>query len=427
MTRVPTISTYNNNKEEQLTFTLENCNVSIANAIRRIVLSDINTYVFKTFPHAENRANFTVNTTRLHNELLKQRLGCIPIHHVHTIEGFQNDYKNYVVEVDVRNESDTIRYVTTEDFKVKRAKNIEKSGGSHDDDDVVYEHLPESMVRKIFPPDSVSGEYIEFARLLPKLSSNVPCGEALAFTCTIEISNAKFDGMYNVAHTCAYNCTPDEKEIEKQWKAKEKGLREGFESGSSASAHASGSTVAEQLASAKKNWELLEAQRIFVGDSFDFVIETVGVYTNVQLVTKSCDIMIKKCEKLLADMEHSSSSSGEEKEKEKVKNIIEPANELTTMKNAYCVHLIGEDYTLGKAIEYLLYSNYYDKPDGVASFCGFKKPHPHSLDSFIIIAFKEETELSKVQEYVSKVVVECISIFKSLFESFNDFNSKKNK
>ena len=417
MTRVPIVSTYNNNKEEQLTFTLENCNVSFANAIRRIVLSDINTYVFKTFPHTENRANFTVNTTRFHNELLKQRLGCIPIHHVHTIDGFQNDYKNYVVEVDVKNESETIRHVTTEDFKVKRAKNIEKSGGSHDDDDVVYEYLPESTVRKIFPPDSISGEYIEFARLLPRLSSNVPCGEALAFTCTIEISNAKFDGMYNVAHTCSYRCTPDEKEIEKMWKTKEKGLREGFESEAATTAHASGTSVVEELASAKKNWELLEAQRIIVPDSFDFVIETVGVYSNVQLITKSCDIMIKKCEKLLADMEHSTSDNNN--------SIIEPANELTTMKNAFCIHLIGEDYTLGKAIEYLLYSNYYDKPDGIASFCGFKKPHPHAVDSFILLAFKDETELSKVQESVSKVVTECISIFKSLFESFNDFNSKK--
>jgi DNA-directed RNA polymerase subunit L len=390
-------------------------------------MSDVNTYVFKTFPHAENRANFTVNTTRLHNEVLKQRLGCIPIHHVHTIEGFQNDYKNYVVEVDVKNESDTIRYVTTEDFKVKRAKNLEKSGGSHDDDDVVYEYLPESTVRKIFPPDSISGEYIEFARLLPKLSSNVPCGEALAFSCTIEISNAKYDGMYNVAHTCSYSCTPDEKEIEKQWKTKEKGLREGFESGS---VSASGSTVSEQLASAKKNWELLEAQRIFIKDSFDFVIETVGVYTNVQLVTKSCDIMIKKCEKMLDDIEHSSSSSSSSADpgnenKIGMKNIIEPANELTTMKNAFCINLIGEDYTLGKAIEFLLFSNYYDKSDGIVSFCGFKKPHPHAVDSFILLAFKEEIELSKVQECVSKVVSECISIFKSLFESFNDFNSKK--
>jgi DNA-directed RNA polymerase subunit L len=424
MKHIPIISTYNNNKEDQLTFTLENCNVSLANAIRRIILSDINTYVFKTFPHAENRANFTVNTTHLHNELLKQRLGCIPIHHVHKIEGFQNDYKNYVVEVDVRNDSDTIRYVTTEDFKVKRAKNLEKLGGSHDDDEIVYEYLSESMVRKIFPPDSISGEYIEFARLLPKLSSNVPCGEALAFTCTIDVSNAKHDGMYNVAHTCSYSYTPDEKEIEKQWKVKEKGLREGFESGSSASVSAS--TVTEQLASAKKNWELLEAQRIFVPDSFDFVIETVGVYTNVQLVTKSCDIMIKKCEKLLADIEHSTSIINEDGNGNgNSTSIIKPANELTTMKNAFCINLVGEDYTLGKVIEYLMFSNYYDKSDGIASFCGFKKPHPHALDSFILLAFKEEMNLSKVQECVSKVVLECISIFKSLFESFNDFNSKK--
>jgi hypothetical protein len=413
----PIIANYNNNKEEQFTFTLESCDVSIANAIRRIILSDINQYVFKTFPHAENRANFTVNTTRLHNELLKQRLGCIPIHHLHTIDGFQNDYKNYVVEVDVKNDTDTIRYVTTEDFKVKKAKNIEKSGGSVDDDDVVYEYLSESVVRKIFPPDSISGQYIEFARLLPKLSSNATGGEALAFTCTLEISNAKFDGMYNVAHTCAYNCTPDEKEIEKQWKVKEKALREGFESSSS-------SSIAEQLAHAKKNWELLDAQRIFVPDSFDFVIETVGVYTNVQLVTKACDIMIKKCEKLLADMEHSSTSTSSTASIG-VKNIIEFAHELTTMKHAFCINLIGEDYTLGKVVEYLIFSNYYNKADGIVSFCGFKKPHPHSLDSFIIVAFKEATELSKVQEYISKVVTECISIFKSLFESFNDLNSKK--
>ena len=415
----PIIANYNNNKEQQFTFTLESCDVSIANAIRRIILSDINQYVFKTFPHAENRANFTVNTARLHNEVLKQRLGCIPIHHLHTIDGFQNDYKNYVVEVDVKNDTDTIRYVTTEDFKVKKAKNIEKTGGSNDDDDTVYEYLSESTVRKIFPPDSISGQYVEFARLLPKLSSNATGGEALAFTCTLEISNAKSDGMYNVAHTCAYNCTPDEKEIEKQWKVKEKALREGFESSSSSS------SISEQLSYEKKNWELLDAQRIFVPDSFDFVIETVGVYTNVQLVTKACDIMIKKCEKLLADIEHSSSSSSSSATSIGVKNVIEFAHELTTMKHAFCINLIGEDYTLGKAIEYLLFSNYYNKADGIVSFCGFKKPHPHSLDSFIIVAFKEATELSKVQEHVSKVVTECISIFKSLFESFNDLNSKK--
>jgi DNA-directed RNA polymerase subunit L len=416
----PIISQHNNNNESSLTFTLENCDVSIANALRRIIVSDVNQYVFRTFPHSENRAEFTVNTTRLHNEILKQRLGCIPIHHLHTVDGFANEYKNYVVEVDVKNETDTIRYVTTEDFKVKKAKAIEKKSGDADDD-VVYQYLPEATVRKIFPPDAISGEYIEFARLLPNLSSsNSNSGEALAFTCTLEISNAKFDGMYNVAHTCAYSCTPDTKEIDKQWRAKEKLMREGLESSSLPAG-----SIEEVVENAKKNWEILDAARIFVPNSFDFIIETVGVYTNVQLVTKACDIMIKKCEKLLADIEHAAGAESDANATTTTTPTIEYAHELTTMKNSFRINLIGEDYTLGKVIENYIFSNYYNKSDGIVSFCGFKKPHPHALDSYIIVSFKEEIELSKVQEHISKVISESISVFKSLFESFNDFKSKK--
>ena len=415
--RIPVIAQHNNNNEKSLTFTLENCDVSIANSIRRVVVSEINQYVFRTFPHSENRADFTVNTTRLHNEILKQRLGCIPIHHLHTIDGFGNEYKNYVVEVDVKNDTDAIRYVTTEDFKVKKIKVLEKSSRRSQDedaDDVSYDYLSEAVVRKIFPPDEISGEYIEFARLLPNLSSsNASSGEALAFTCTLEISNAKFDGMYNVAHTCAYKCSPDVKEIDKQWRAKEKVMREGLESSS-----LSPSSIEEVVENAKKNWELLDAERIFLPNSFDFIIETVGVYTNAQLVTKACDIMIKKCEKLLADIEHTTTTSTKG-------SIIEYAHESTTMKNSFRINLIGEDYTLGKVIEYMIFSKYYNISGGIVSFCGFKKPHPHALDSFIIVSFKDEIELSIVQEHVSKVILESISIFKSLFESFNNFKSKK--
>jgi len=415
--RIPIIAQHNNNNERSLTFTLENCDVSIANSIRRVVVSEINQYVFRTFPHSENRADFTMNTTRLHNEILKQRLGCIPIHHLHTIDGFGNEYKNYVVEVDVKNETDAIRYVTTEDFKVKKIKIVEKPSRrskDEDADDVSYEYLPEAVVRKIFPPDEISGEYIEFARLLPNLSSsNASSGEALAFTCTLEISNAKFDGMYNVAHTCAYKCSPDVKEIDKQWRAKEKVMREGLESSS-----LSAGSIEEVVENAKKNWELLDAERIFLPNSFDFIIETVGVYTNAQLVTKACDIMIKKCEKLLVDIEHTTTTSTKG-------SIIEYAHELTTMKNSFRINLIGEDYTLGKVIEYMIFSNYYNISGGIVSFCGFKKPHPHALDSFIIVSFKNEIELSIVQEHVSKVILESISIYKSLFESFNNLKSKK--
>jgi hypothetical protein len=153
--------------------------MSIANAIRRIIISDIPTFVFRTYPYSENKAEITHNTTRFHNEIIKQRLSCIPIH----IDDMDFPYKDYVVEVDVKNDTDSILYVTTKDFKIK---NINTE---------VYSD--ESAVRAIFPPSSVTGDYIEFARLQPKLSENID-GERLTLRCGLDIGMASQDGAFNV-------------------------------------------------------------------------------------------------------------------------------------------------------------------------------------------------------------------------------------
>ena len=62
-----------------LNFTLSGVNVSIANGLRRIV-SEIPAVIFRTTPHEANNATFEINTSRMNNELLKQRLSCIPIY-----------------------------------------------------------------------------------------------------------------------------------------------------------------------------------------------------------------------------------------------------------------------------------------------------------------------------------------------------------
>ena len=66
-----------NEAGDTMTFTLAT-DVSIANAIRRTILSDIECVVFKTTPHSENKVDIHINTTRMNNEILKQRLTCIP-------------------------------------------------------------------------------------------------------------------------------------------------------------------------------------------------------------------------------------------------------------------------------------------------------------------------------------------------------------
>ena len=60
-------------------FTLSGVNVSLANAVRRTILSDVPLVVFRTTPNEKNKCNIITNTSRLNNEIIKQRLSCIPI------------------------------------------------------------------------------------------------------------------------------------------------------------------------------------------------------------------------------------------------------------------------------------------------------------------------------------------------------------
>ena len=82
-------------EDNTLTFTLSGVDVCFANAIRRTILSDIPQIVFKTSPHEENKANIIANTTRLNNEIIKQRLSCIPIH-INDYKNFQMCYQKYL-------------------------------------------------------------------------------------------------------------------------------------------------------------------------------------------------------------------------------------------------------------------------------------------------------------------------------------------
>ena len=351
-----------------LKFTLVDCNMSIANALRRIIISDIPTFVFRTFPYSENRAEIIHNTTRLHNEIIKQRLSCIPIH----ITDMDFPYKDYIIEVDVKNDTDSILYVTTKDFKIKNIKTD------------VYSN--ESAVRAIFPPSALSGDYIEFARLQPKLSENID-GERLTLRCGLDIGMASQDGAFNVISTCAYECTPDESKALEVWK-------------DIAAAMKKSDKTDEEIEFEKRNWFLLEAKRYYQPNSYDFTIETVGVFENNEIVLKACEIMISKCEKFLGNLQHG-------------KVAIVPSE--TTLKNGFDVTLVNEDYTLGKVIEFYLYQQNFIA-DKTLSFCGFRKPHPHATDSIIRVAFHNEIDPVGVSGYIQGATDAAISAFKKLAE-----------
>jgi DNA-directed RNA polymerase subunit L len=362
-------------KADELTFTVNGINVSLANAIRRTILSDINIVVFRTSPYERNEANIITNTTRLNNEIIKQRLSCIPIH-IKNIQEFPLD--KYYIEVKIQNISNSIMYVTTEDFVIK--------------DISTDKPISESKIREIFPPSN-TGHFIDFVRLRPKVSDEIP-GEAIHLICRFSVGNAKEDGMFNVVSTCSYGFTPDLEKIQEtlakkraDWKQEGKTDKEiDFES---------------------KNWEMLDALRITKKDSFDFIIQSIGIYSNFELLDKACDILISQFNKL---------------------NILIETNEIiirksqNTMKNSFDIILENEDYTIGKAIEYLLYAKFYE---GIKSltYCGYKKMHPHDSDSIIRLAYKENVDI----QFIKQNLLECVSDAIQIYRKFKKEIIKINK
>jgi len=353
-----------------LNFTLAGVNVSFANGLRRTILSDIHTVVFRTSPYEKNKANIITNTTRLNNEIIKQRLSCIPIH----INDLKMPLENYIMEVNVENLTDSIIFVTTEDFKVK---NI-----------LTGEYLTEQDTRNIFPQNNTTGYFIDFARLRPKISDDIP-GEKLHLECEFSIETAKVDGMFNVVSTCSYGFTVDDVHSEEILRKKAQEWK-------------NNGLTKEEIEFESKNWRLLDGQRIVKPDSYDFIIQTLGVFTNQEIIIKACDILIEKLEHL--------------------RNIIDtddiqlnPSD--NTMQNCFDIILENEDYTIGKVIEYCLYSKFYEGIKTL-SFCGFKKMHPHDTDSIIRVAYKEEIEKPIIKQNLKECIADSINVYKKIQKIF---------
>ena len=350
-------------------FTLENANVSVANALRRVILSDIETVVFDT---DNDNIEIFENTTRFHNEILKQRLGSIPVH-IKDSEGIEN----LLVELNTNNESDGILYVTTKDFVIKDIANDK--------------YLTVDAVKKIFPSNKLTNEFILFTRLKPKISNDIP-GESINLKVKFKVGTAKEDGMYNVVSTCAYGNTPDKVEQHNRWQdiseeLETKGLSE------------------SKIEYQRKDWYTLQAKRYYIKDSFDFKVETIGVFTNVEIMNKACDNIIRRLNKI--------------KKKAEDENLSLDLK-ATAMQASADIKLVGEDYTIGKVIEYILHEEFYKK-SGQLSYVGFIKKHPHDTNSIIRIAFSEDGADTLNQSNINKMIQFACDIGINIFSNIKEY------
>ena len=351
-------------------FTLSGLNVSLANAIRRTALSDIPTVVIYTETYNDNQCTIHTNTSRLHNEILKHRLSCIPIH----TDDISLLPTNYQLELDMQNNTEQPLVVTTEHFKIKNKQ--------------TNNYLTNEELVKIFPPCPKTNMYIDFVRLRPKISDTIP-GEKIHLTAEFSVHTAKENASFNVVSKSTYSNTIDLIKANEVWEQlSDKYKSENMEK--------------EDYEIQKRNFYLLDAYRYFIPDSFDFSIETVGVYDNQTIVKKCCLILQNKFVNLIEALESDMV-------------FIKPSE--TTIEHSYDIILDNEDYTIGKVLEYILYEKYYNN-EKIFTFCGFKKFHPHDETSTIRVAYVSATDKRMVAQHLRTACVEASDVFTSIYKMF---------
>lgn len=371
--------------DDTFKFVLAGLNVSLANALRRTVQDDIPAYVFNI-----DTCKVDVNTGRLHNEILKHRLQCIPIHSKVGVEDWianrpeHNIFEKYVMELDVQNEGEQTIYVTTANFKVKN-----KTSGRF---------LTEAEIERIFPKDPISNSNIIFARLRPKINDGI-LGERLKLSCEFKISNAAENSAFTTVCCSAYGNTIDLEVADKAWESAELQLRD--------DATKRGETLdSQEIEFQKKNFQILDRQRHFVKDSFDFNIESVGIYDPRDLCKSACVILKYQFDKLAEEIESDN---------------VTIVNSEATMDNCFDFILEHGDYTVGKALEYLIYEKLFIAKGGTPTvkYCGFKKTHPHDDHSTIRVSYIDrEADKSWMKTNLKDACMEASAIFKALSTKF---------
>ena len=367
-----------------LTFTLHVPGTAYSNAIRRVCMSSIPATVFKTFPYESNQCEIKANSTRSNNEIIKQRLSCIPIH----IPDVPINFNDLVLELDVQNNSNDIILVTTEHFKVK--------------DTHTNNYLDDAIVRQMFPPfipphsGSDNKYYIEFIHLYPKISENIS-GEHIKLSCLFSTGTSAEDGSYNMVSTLGVGFTPDRVKMAEEL---EKHKQEWRDNGKSKS----------QISFDAKNWELLEGLRYVIKNSYDFTVETVGTYSNNKLMILSCEILLDMLLQLYRNI-------GDEVNPVNIKQAE------TTIENCFDVALPNDTYTISNILNSNIIDMFYQNPDtslNTVSFIGVKKMHPHAPDTLLRIAyFDKGADTERVRQTLIDAIEYGMKIVKEVKAKFD--------
>jgi len=364
-------------------FIARNVDVGIVNAIRRVILSEVDNIAIAFDPYNEEKSDikFIENTTSLHNEFLGHRISLIPIQiDPKDIKTYNPEMYKFVIQKN--NTSNEVIDVTTDDITVF----------DEDSNDVSDDTLD-----SIFPKDKITKDPILITRLKPNLY-NTAMGEKLHVEFKARVGKAVQHARWSPVSTCTYfNVIDDEKAEEAFMKS-------------------SASLSEKDREVAKRRFDIHGRYRYFIKNEYDepsafeFTIESECRWSPKMLVSEAIRVLTDKLQKLVFEPERC-----------KV-DVIDKETQ------TYALIISNEDHTLGNLLQTLLYNEYVrtDKKNTL-TYVGYYQPHPLNSEIVFKLVFKESTDpIEFLNNAIEGPLVETMKSLLDVWEQ-SKLDHKRNK
>tara|TARA_B100000963_G_C22619545_1_gene669161 strand:- start:1282 stop:2469 length:1188 start_codon:yes stop_codon:yes gene_type:complete len=354
-------------KDNKIIFKVKDVDVSILNAIRRVILAEIENVAFEFKPFNtgdEQKIKIITNTCPLHNEIIQQRLSMLPINlTVNEILDF--DDNNYKFVINKKNETNKIVNVTTDDIEI-----FDSNNKKYDD----------KFTKRVFPKNKYSGDHLLITKLKPNLI-NIKDGNEINIEMKATKDKAQNYSGFGYVSQCVYYNIVDEKKAEKELKKR----LEQFEKDNN--------PTKEEKESFINDFNNLDRDRYFHKNDFDepnyfeYMIESECLTSPEYLFYKALTILDNKLQNVISKITDDSFTF------EYVDNS----------KNMYDIKIENEKHTLGNLIQALFYNIFIRKDNKqVVEYIGYKCPHPLENNMIIKIKFKND----EPNENIKKIFID---------------------
>ena len=402
-------------------------NRTIVNAIRRTLLSSIETYAFRT---EYNKSDIVIekNETSLHNEFILDRIGMIPLYIDPKL--IENNPNKYLFVLNVKHDnSKPITLITAEDFDIYEIKKTVaespdyQNGLITDIDRNNYETstLSDSVKKEIFRP--YKDKYYCLLHELKSTNSDKNVQELVLYG-SPSVSIAKEDARWQAVSCSTYSYKIDEEMCKKI--IEEKLSREELPE--------------DEHEKFRKDLFLKEGQRYFHRDKnsepywYNFEIESQHFLSAKDLFIRANDIIIKSLEVFKDELQHILDDEEKKIIKFKYYNDDEKksiVNMIVEMPAVIKINHIwhGFDDTLGSIIQTHI-SNHMINETSPLNVIGYKRTHPLEDKYLFTMSFNpkhilggvdvdEKTRTSALVQELSQACDELIGIFGEIINKSN--------